>query len=119
MKRRLVGRARRGFSATLRAAACLLLVVIAADVVSDTTCDSTSLGSASATTLRGPTPRGANEPCADFCVPDCFCCSRSIAAGPAVLPPEPERLTLLAPPAAERWSEGVRPVVDHPPLGRA
>ena len=103
----------------LRAAACLLLAVIAADVVADSACDSLSIGSGSTTTMLGPSTSGANEPCSDFCVPDCFCCSRSVTAGPAVPPPSLARLTPIDAPAAERWPEGVRPVVDRPPLSRA
>lgn len=119
MERSRVGRARRGFSVTLRAAACLLLAVIAADLIADTACDSFDLGAASATTVQARASGEANEPCADFCVPDCFCCSRSVAATPIVFPTEPRRLTPVQAPASERWTEGVRPVVDHPPLERA
>jgi hypothetical protein len=111
--------ARRGFSVTLQAAACLLLAIIAADLVGDTGCDSFGLGAASPTTVRAAAKDGANEACADVCVPDCFCCSRSVAAAPLVLPPEPQRLTSVEAPVSERWSEGIRPVVDHPPLARA
>ncbi len=110
---------RRGLSVALRAAACLLLAVIASDLVTDTACDSFGFGAASATTVRGAVPGGANEPCADVCVPDCFCCSRSVVAGPVVLAQEPERLTSVVAPVAKRCTEGFRPVVDHPPLARA
>ena len=27
-----------------------------------------------------PAAAGTNEPCGDVCIPDCFCCSRSVAA---------------------------------------
>ena len=105
----------------LRAAVCLLLAVIAFDVTADAACDSISLGAAAASTteVRGGAPSGSNESCADFCVPDCFCCSRSVAAGPAVFPPEPQPLTRVDPPATDDGSDGVRPVVDRPPLARA
>jgi hypothetical protein len=103
----------------LRAAACVLLAVIAADIVTDTACDSFGLGAASVTTVRGAASGTAKEACSDVCVPDCFCCSRSVVAGPVVLPPEPERLTSVDAPVAMRRPEGVRPVVDHPPLARA
>jgi hypothetical protein len=105
----------------LRAAACLLLAVIAADVVADTACDMPGPAPAtrSASAVRGAVPSESNEHCADFCIPDCFCCSRSVAASPAVLPPEPQRLTPVDAPTSDDRSEGVRPVVDHPPLARA
>ena len=112
------GNARRSrFSWTLRAAACLVLAVIAADVAADSACDGASIGVAYVTT-GGPGASGTNEPCSDFCVPDCFCCSRSVTAGQAVPPPDLLRLAPIAAPAAERWPEGVRPAVDHPPLAR-
>jgi hypothetical protein len=119
MTRGGIGRARSGFSVALRAAACLLLAVIAADLVADTACDSLGLGAASAAAVGAATTDTANEPCADVCVSDCFCCSRSVAATSLLLPPEPQRLTALAVHASDRWSEGIRPVVDHPPLPRA
>ena len=116
-----IGRRRHGQRMALRAAVCLLLAVIGLDVAADAACDSISLGapSASTTEVRGVAPSGPNERCADFCVPDCFCCSRSVAAGPAVLPPEPQPLTRVDAPATAGRSDGVRPVVDHPPLARA
>ena len=120
MQRAGVGRTRRGYSMVLRAAACLLLAVIAADVAADTTCDmpAPAAASPSAAALRGVAPGGPNERCADFCIPDCFCCSRSVAAGAIVIPPEPQRLTAVpAPaPATDDLSEGVRAVPEPPPL---
>ena len=105
---------------TVRLAACLLLAVIAADLASDARCDdgATSARGAAAVSDQGQRQGRTHEPCTDFCVPDCFCCSRSVAAGPALLLPEPERLLLFDAPAPERWLEGVRPVVDRPPLSR-
>jgi hypothetical protein len=109
---------RRGPRVVLRAAASLLLSVIALDVAADTACDSISLGapSASTTEVRGVAPSGSNERCADFCMPDCFCCSRSVPAGPAVFPPEPQRLTPVPSSATDDLSEGVRAVPEPPPL---
>jgi hypothetical protein len=102
----------------VRAAACLLLAVITADVVGDTNCDSPDVTLASATQLQGPAATGANEPCGDVCIPDCFCCSRSVVASSVVIPPEPESLASVDAPLAEQWPAGVRPVVDRPPLTR-
>ena len=118
MQRTWVGRTRRGYSMVLRAAACLLLAVIAADVAADTTCDmpAPAAASPSAAALRGVAPGGPNERCADFCIPDCFCCSRSVAAGAAVLPPEPQQLNPVPAPATDDLSEGVRAVPEPPPL---
>jgi hypothetical protein len=102
----------------LRVAASLLLAVITADLVADTNCDSPDVTSASATKLQGPAATGTNEPCGDICIPDCFCCSRSVAASSVVIPPEPESLAPVDAPQAERWPAGVHPVVDRPPLAR-
>ena len=116
-----VRRTRRGYSMVLRAAACLLLAVIAADLAADTTCDmpAPAAASSSATALRGVALGGPNERCADFCMPDCFCCSRSVAAGAAEFPPEPERLTPVPAPATGDLSEGVWTVPEPPPLAHS
>jgi hypothetical protein len=107
-------------SPTLRLAACLILGAITVDLLADTRCDAPSSFPASTKVMREPGQRegGTGEPCAPVCIPDCFCCSRSVAPDAAVLPPEPEPLTHFDAPATERWPEGVRPVVDHPPLAR-
>ncbi len=102
-----------------RALACLLLAVIAADVAADATCDELTLGPVPTALVREAGPDGQGEACRDLCVPDCFCCSRSLAAGPAVLPPEPQPLASLAAVAALRRPAGVRPVLDPPPLIQA
>lgn len=102
----------------LRAAAWLLLVVIGIDLAVDAGCD--SIGSvASASAVGEATPGHTDEPCADFCVPDCFCCSRSLVAGSVVCPPVSERLSLVDAFMVGRWTVGVHPAVDHPPLARA
>ncbi|MGE0453249.1 MAG: hypothetical protein AB7O37_01285 [Vicinamibacteria bacterium] len=110
-------RAHRGAS-LLRIAAFLLLAVIAADVVGDASCDLPGARSGAATALRPAGADGTPEACVSFCVPDCFCCSRSVAAAAAITPPRPAPLAALDAPVAERWPHGVRPAVDHPPLPR-
>jgi len=101
----------------LRAAACLLLAAIAQDLLADAGCDAASpIGSAAAVRAPEDQPTGGREPCAPLCVEDCFCCSRSVAAGPVIVPPAPVLLSTLDASPRERWSLGVRPVVDHPPL---
>ena len=114
----------RGRLRTVRAAACLLLAAIALDLLADTRCDVPSFLLSSPTRVGelSQTRDGSGEngeACATYCVPDCFCCSRSTLAGPAIIPPEPGPLMPLGAPAAEHCSEGVRPVVDRPPLSRA
>ena len=106
----------------LRVAACLLLASIAADLLADN-CDRAS-PRLPATESLGPVqdqdrPGTSGEPCADFCVPDCFCCSRIVAAGPALFPAAPMPLEVIDDPVAERLPHGVRPVPYHPPLARS
>jgi hypothetical protein len=103
----------------LRIAACLILGAIGFDVFADSRCDVQAI-STSPIEIRAESQRqgGTGEPCVPFCIPDCFCCSRSVAAGPVVVPPEPRPLMAVDTLAAERRSEGVLPVVDHPPLLR-
>jgi hypothetical protein len=97
----------------LRLAACLLLAAIGGDLLADA-CDLPFIPAAVVAVSATGTD---SEPCASVCVPDCFCCSQSTCAGPSVEAPAPGALlTLLAPTAGEPWPDGVRPVVDRPPL---
>jgi len=99
-----------------RLAALLLAVVVCADVTLDAACDPIALPGPAATTAMRPADAGRTEACADQCVPDCFCCSRSEQAGPALILPglaavaqaplaRPSFLPLVA-----------RPVLELPPL---
>ena len=103
----------------LRGAACLLLSAIALDLVADAGCDATfALGPATGAAVRAqdegqPSDR---EACSSVCVPDCFCCSSSVAAGSVIVLPPPVLVRSLGVPARERWPEGFRLVVDRPPL---
>jgi hypothetical protein len=99
-------------------AACLLLSAIAWDVLADAACDiAPALGPATAAVqAQNQEQSGDAEPCSSVCVPDCFCCSSSVAAGPVIELPPPVLVRTSDSPARERWSEGFRLVVDHPPL---
>jgi hypothetical protein len=101
-----------------RAAAIVLLAAISLDVLADAGCDAPALSDPGTIAVRAPEQgkRGGAEPCAPFCVPDCFCCSRSMGAAPTIMPPAPGLLSALDAPVKERWPKGFRPVVDHPPL---
>lgn len=104
----------------LRVAVCLLLASIAADLLADTRCDRAPSRPSAAESLGPLQDRpGTGEPCADFCVPDCYCCSRIVAAGPAVFPAAAIPLEAIGDPVAERFPLGVRPVPYHPPLARS
>lgn len=105
---------------TLRVAVCLFLASIATDLLADTQCDRGSSRLAAAESL-GAAQDGpdTSEPCGDVCVPDCFCCSRSVAAGPAVFPAAPISLEVIDDRVAERFPHGVRPVPYQPPRARS
>jgi hypothetical protein len=100
----------------LRSIALSLLAVIAADVVGDADCDPLRLDVGSVTLAVAPAGATSTaDPCADFCVPDCFCCARSVGAATAAVPPVPALLSPLAPADAADRTQGVRPLLDHPP----
>lgn len=93
----------------------LLLAAIAIDVMGDADCDPLPENVRSEAVARGPGGDGADDPCSDVCLPDCFCCCRSVAAGTAMVPPAPVPLSPLAAVDPDEWSEGVHGVVDRPP----
>jgi len=102
---------------TLRVAAALLLAVIGLDIASDTTCDLGYLVRSAALEYHASDQAGG-DPCGEVCIPDCFCCARSVPTAAVLLVPRPLKLAALDPLPGERWPEGVRPVVDHPPHSR-
>jgi len=104
----------------IRLTAGLLLVAIGADLAADARCDATTplAGSLSVRTEERD-PRTSGDACAPVCVPDCFCCSRSTAASAAVFPADLGPLVVLDTPLVHLPSEGVVPLVYHPPLSRA
>jgi len=51
--------------------------------------------------------------------PNCFCCSHALMPDSAIIPLGPGPVATLDVPLTERWSRGVRPVLDHSPHGRA
>ena len=107
-------RIRRRFKAVCRVTACLLVALIAADLATDAQCDGVRL-SAGESVARSVPSRTADA-CDTLCVPDCFCCARSLAAGAAAVPPHPGPLTQSLVTVAASGSPGVRPVADPPPL---
>ncbi len=100
-------------------AVCVFLASIAADLLADTSCDRASLRLFATESLSAAQDLpGKSEPCGDVCVPDCFCCSRIVTAGPAVFPSAPISLQVIGDPVADRLPHGVRPVPYRPPLAR-
>ncbi len=104
----------RGF--TGRLAGLLLAVVVCADVTLDAACDPIGLpGPAAATAIR-PADAGRSEACANQCVPDCFCCSRSEQAGPALILPGLAAVAQAPPVRPAFLALVARPVLELPPL---
>jgi hypothetical protein len=95
----------------------ILALAVLATVVADlgkASCDPVpTLGDDPA--LFSPVPAHDDDPCAGFCVPDCFCCSSLIVARELVLTAEsgPSENTLPVPP--DSVSIGASPIPDHPP----
>ena len=116
MRERSLSLSRRRWPRLLRLAACLLVAGIGADLVGDAGCDVPSFLGSKTSAIGLPSQANSEDACALYCVPDCFCCSRSVAAGGFVLMPELGPLTHLDLQVTERPSAGVPPVVDHPPL---
>jgi len=100
----------------LRLLVLLLAAVVCADVTLDAACDPIRLPGTASTVPAFAAETGSGDACADTCVADCFCCSRSETAGPALILPG---LTVLAQAAAaspHSVPAVVRPVPEPPPL---
>jgi len=99
-----------------RLVALLLAVVVCADITLDATCDPIGLpGSASGCTAVSAS-NWSDDACASFCVQDCFCCSRSETAGPAVTLPPLTALAHAPSPSPAYVPAVVLPVPEPPPL---
>ncbi len=99
-----------------RIVALLLAAVVCADMTLDAACDPIAFPGPPAAAAVAPDETGGADTCADFCVPDCFCCSRSEAAGPELVLPVLTALATVpcAPPGSV--PAVVRPVPQPPPL---
>lgn len=93
-----------------------MAVFICADLALDAACDPIELpGAVSAGAELGPV-NGSSAGFRSFCVPDCFCCSRSETAELA-LPLPPLDITAKAPaPIPVSVTTVVRPVLELPPV---
>jgi hypothetical protein len=100
-----------------RVVALLLAVVVCADITLDAACDPIRLpGSASGATAVSAGGSSSDEVCASFCVPDCFCCSRSETASPALTLPALAALAQAPSPSPASVPAVVLPVPEPPPL---
>jgi hypothetical protein len=101
--------------------ALLFLSVSCGDLALDAGCDPLPIqaGPVSAVVEAPTAPESGEDRCATVCVPDCFCCSRTLVRG-QVVPPAAARRVTAAPEAAPLpVPGGVRPVPYHPPLAQA
>ena len=103
-------------SAGPRLVASLLAAVLCADVTMDAACDSIGLPSPASAAEVSSADVGTGDACSDACVPDCFCCSRSEAAGAALILPALTALAQAPSPSPASVPAVVRPVPEPPPL---
>ena len=100
-----------------RLVALLLAVVVSADITLGAACDPIDLPAsapgATAVSAGGSAPVDA---CTSFCVPDCFCCSRSETAGPALTLPDLSAIARAISPVPASVPSIARPVPEPPPL---
>jgi hypothetical protein len=99
-----------------RVVALLLAAVVCADVTLDTACDPIGLPGAASATAAFSADGGPTDACAETCVPDCFCCSRSETAGPGLVLPGLTAMAQAPSPDAASVPAVVRPVPQPPPL---
>ena len=83
----------------------------------DAACDPINLPGASSAVAAISPLTGSADACASFCVPDCFCCSRSETAGPALTLPPLTALAQAPSPNPASVPAVARPVAEPPPLG--
>jgi hypothetical protein len=102
---------------SLRLVAVLLTALACAEVSLDAACDPISLPNVRTTIAANQA--GSGDACAASCVPDCFCCSRSETAGPALALPSPTLLDQAAAVSSVSIATGIRPVLEPPPIARS
>lgn len=97
-----------------RLVACLSLVLIISDLA-EGSCDPLPLGDSTVLFASAGGP-GEHDPCADFCVPDCYCCASTSPALPAYSLPENAAFSRGPASGSYRVSAGVSPLPEHVPL---
>ncbi len=96
--------------------ALLLAAVACADVTLDAACDPVRPPGPASAAAAFSAATGNGDACAESCVPDCFCCSRSEAAVPALVLPDLTALAKVPSPDPTSVPAIVRPVPEPPPL---
>jgi hypothetical protein len=99
-----------------RLVALLLAAVVCADITLDAACDPIALPGAESSVPAFSVDTGTGDACGDTCVADCFCCSRSETAGPALILPSLTELAQAPSPSPASVPTVVRPVAEPPPL---
>lgn len=99
-----------------RIVALLLVAVVCADVTLDAACDPIRLPGPASSVPALSADAGTGDPCKDTCVADCFCCSRSETAGPALVLPGLSLLARAGAASAAFVPAVVQPVPEPPPL---
>lgn len=97
----------------------LFLCLILVDLGLDGNCDAVPMAGGSKLAFVARSTDRTPDACVDFCVPDCFCCSRSVTAAPTLLPPLGAPIAEAPEVRARPTPAGVRPVPYHPPLPTA
>ena len=91
----------------------LLLAIIVTDL-GDASCDPWGLLPLPSG-LSCPTT-GGGDACGEGCVPDCFCCSATFPAAPAIFVPAPAPVSEGLDLPVYGLSVGISPVPDHVPI---
>ena len=100
----------------LRALACLFVCAILADLGFDADCDDPPGAPVSVLSVAPSAGSGSTDACAVGCVPDCYCCSQSIAPDLAALALDAGPIGVPQPERPVKGPAGVRPVPYRPPL---
>jgi hypothetical protein len=96
-----------------RIAAIFLLALISGDLA-DASCDPIRLPQDAPDHIASA--QDLPDPCADCCVPDCFCCATSLPAAESFTLPGAGAVFGRPMEPAETLIPGVSPLVDHIPL---
>jgi hypothetical protein len=99
-----------------RFVALLLAAVVCADVTLDVACDPIGLPGPATAAAVSADDAGTGDARPGTCVADCFCCSRSETAGPALVLPGLTATAQAPSPDPASVPAVVRPVPQPPPL---
>jgi hypothetical protein len=102
-------------ASSIRVLALAFAYLILADLSQDGNCDRFLASGATGLTISAAAQSGTADACLGQCVPDCFCCSRGLAAGQSVLPPSPSPGVPAAQAAGLAAPAGILPLPYHPP----